>query len=152
MGSLVDTLKRIAENKQRQSPDNERNEINERTQEPMPRFDLVDDLLALYEERAAIRQFDGGYSKPEAERLAWGEVAALWHRQHGERVPAALCAGCGKPISGQAVQLLPHGERAHADGDYRCIRSYGRRWKTAAAEALEAMGVPTPHVTMEDSL
>jgi hypothetical protein len=28
----------------------------------------------LHEERAAIRQFDGGYRRDEAERLAWGEL------------------------------------------------------------------------------
>src|ERR1051325_9482943 len=27
-----------------------------------------------FEERAAIREFDGGYSRAEAERFAWGEL------------------------------------------------------------------------------
>lgn len=31
-------------------------------------------LLDLFEERAAIREFDGGLPRPEAERLAYGEV------------------------------------------------------------------------------
>jgi len=102
------------------------------------------ELRDLYEERAAIRQFDGGYTKDQAERLAWAEVAALWYRLHGERVPAALCAGCGEPISGHAVHLLPHGERAHADGNHACIIAYGRRWRSAAALALSAIGISTP--------
>jgi hypothetical protein len=102
------------------------------------------DLRDRYEERAAIRQFDGGYSKEQAERLAWGEVAGIWYRQHGQRVPAATCAGCGKPISGRPVLLLPHGERAHADDNSRCSVAYGHRWKTAAAAALVVIGIPTP--------
>src|SRR5438105_3635407 len=106
----------------------------------------------LYEERAAIREFDGGYAKAQAERLAWGEVAGIWHRQHGERVPGHTCAGCGKPLNGDAVLLLPHGERAHsaAGDEFKCIIAYGRRWKAAAAVALERIGIPTPPHEIED--
>jgi hypothetical protein len=43
----------------------------------------------LFEERAAHREFDGGYPRCEAERLAWEECLVEWRRQH---------AGQGHPI------------------------------------------------------
>jgi len=43
----------------------------------------------LFEERAAHREFDGGYPRREAERLAWEECLVEWRRQH---------AGQGHPI------------------------------------------------------
>jgi hypothetical protein len=43
----------------------------------------------LFEERAANREFDAGYPRREAERLAWEECLSEWHRQHG---------GQGRPI------------------------------------------------------
>jgi hypothetical protein len=33
-----------------------------------------------FDERAAHREFDGGYSRAEAERLAFGEMILEWHR------------------------------------------------------------------------
>jgi hypothetical protein len=45
----------------------------------------------LFEERAAHREFDGGYPRREAERLAWKECLAEWRRQHaGQSHP--ICA------------------------------------------------------------
>ena len=39
------------------------------------------DLLAVYRERAAIREFDAGFSRPEAERLAAADTSA-WLAGH----------------------------------------------------------------------
>jgi hypothetical protein len=44
--------------------------------------DAVVDWRDWYEERAAIRQFEGGYSREEAERLAKGEAEDRWRRGH----------------------------------------------------------------------
>jgi hypothetical protein len=104
----------------------------------------VGDLWYRYEERAAIRQYDGGESRAVAETMAWQEVAVLWYREHGHRIPAHLCAGCHGPLDGAEVLLLPHGERAHADAGDVCIRLYGGRWKRQAAIALAAIGIPVP--------
>jgi hypothetical protein len=38
----------------------------------------IDNYKELYEERAAIRQFDGGLSQKEAEEKALSEIADLW--------------------------------------------------------------------------
>jgi hypothetical protein len=82
--------------------------------------------------------------------MAWNTVATEWHRLHGERVPSAICAGCGNLLAGAEVLLLPHGEHAHADADYACIAAYGRRWKRAAEIALAHYGIPAPPRDAED--
>jgi len=103
------------------------------------------DLRDRYTERAAICQFDGGQDRARAEARAWNQVAVRWYHRHGTRTSGGLCAGCGKTLGIEGgILLLPHGERAHADGRYACIRRYGRRWKRQAAIALAAIGIPTP--------
>jgi hypothetical protein len=111
-----------------------------------------DDWRGEYNERAAIFEFDGKHTRAEAERMAWHVVASRWYREHGKRVSANLCAGCGKPLSGAPhVLLLPHGERAHSADGYPCILAYGRRWKSAAAKVLSAFGIPSPEATGSDA-
>jgi len=56
-----------------------------------------------YKERAAVRQYNSGYPRAEAELLAWREVETRWQMAHGEQVPRHLCAGCRRPI-GDAVR------------------------------------------------
>ena len=36
-----------------------------------------------FDERAAHREFDGGHSRADAERLAFGEMILEWHRRYG---------------------------------------------------------------------
>jgi len=89
------------------------------------------------EERAALRQYDGRYSRGDAERLAWEELECHWHRLCGERVPRNLCAGCLRPIdTGEALDL-DDGCRVHL----ACVTRYGRRWREAAARALATLGL-----------
>lgn len=97
-----------------------------------------------YEERAAIREFDGRYTRAEAERLAWGELANRWHTEYGERVPAAICAGCRRPI-GQARALdVADGTRVHGTD---CLIEFGKRWRGAATHALVQLGLTPPERT-----
>jgi len=99
----------------------------------------------VFEEVTAIRQFDGGYSRAEAERLAWGELQNRWHMAHGERVPRHLCAGCRRPIIGAAETLdLIDGNRVHDDAAHDCLIRHGTRWRRAATTALVAMGLGPP--------
>jgi hypothetical protein len=124
------------------------------SRQPVPASVLLDaaDLRDRYEERAAICEFDGGRDRARAEARAWKEVANIWHRQHGTRTSGDLCAGCGEALGDEAdVLLLPHGERAHADDGYTCIRAYGRRWKSEAAAALAALGIPSPSAAEIDA-
>lgn len=51
-------------------------------------------------ERAAFMAEGAGstfrafHPEHEAQRLAWGRVINLWHKEHCERAPPHLCAGC----------------------------------------------------------
>jgi hypothetical protein len=64
------------------------------------------DWRDLYEERAAIREFDGGYPRAEAERLAWGELEDHWHRLHGGGRPCGNAPGAASQSAGWRRSLL----------------------------------------------
>jgi hypothetical protein len=84
---------------------------------------------------------------------AWSKVATAWYVAQGTPTPGDLCAGCGRPLDGaEALDLWPHGERAHAGDRYKCTIAYGRRWKAAAARALSAIGIPTPAIIAAELL
>jgi hypothetical protein len=103
----------------------------------------VSNLADLYEERAAIRECDGHYSRAEAESLAWGEVLNRWHMRHGARVPRDLCAGCRGPIGSAKALDMIDGNRVHL-GDPDCLVRHGERWREAATRALLALGLRSP--------
>jgi hypothetical protein len=103
----------------------------------------------LYEERAVIREYDGGCSRAEAERLAWGELQSRWHIENGERVPRDLCAGCRKPIGNARALDLIDGNRVHLDDQNVCLIRHGNRWRAVARRALAALGLRPP-ATGED--
>jgi hypothetical protein len=105
--------------------------------------DTVVDWCGWYEERAAIRQFDGGYTREEAARLAWGEAQDRWHRAHGERTPRDLCAGCRRPIGSAEILDLSDGNRVHF-GDVDCLIRHGQRWRRAAGKGLIDLGLKSP--------
>lgn len=103
------------------------------------------DIRYLYHERAAICEFDAGQDRARAESIAWNHVALHWHHQNSPPTSDDLCAGCREPLDGAPdVVLFPHGERAHADSGFDCIHRYIIRWKREAANALAAIGIPTP--------
>jgi hypothetical protein len=98
----------------------------------------------LYEERSAIRQYDGHYGHAEAEALAWSEVQTRWHMECGERVSRDFCAGCRRPIgTGSALDLID-GSRVHLDNGDSCLIRHGKRWRAAATRALMALGLCPP--------
>ena len=99
----------------------------------------------LYEERAAHRQFDGGYPRVEAELLAWRQIEWRWHLAHRERVPAEVCAGCGQLIRADEALDLIDGVRVHMKG-YCCRMAYEQRWRRAATDALTELGLQPPVV------
>jgi hypothetical protein len=106
--------------------------------------EVAQDWQALFEERAAIRQFDGRYTRAEVEALAWGEIENRWHLQHGERVARDLCAGCHRSLGdAQALDLID-GCRVHDAADHACLIRHGERWRLNATRALIALGVTPP--------
>jgi hypothetical protein len=102
------------------------------------------DWRDLYEERAAIRQYDGRYSRAEAEALAWGAMQTRWHVEHGERVSRDLCAGCRRAIGTEKALDLIDGNRVHIGEDNACLIRHGERWRAAAMRALVALGLRPP--------
>jgi hypothetical protein len=102
------------------------------------------DWRDLYDERSAIRQYDGHYSRAEAEEMAWAEIQNRWQMEHGERVPRDLCAGCRRPISAPAALDLIDGNRVHLDSNTNCLIRHGERWRAAATRALIGLGLCPP--------
>ena len=97
----------------------------------------------LYEERAAHRQFDGGYPRIEAELLAWRDIEWRWHLAYRERASAEVCAGCDQLIQADEALDLIDGARIHMKG-HRCRIAYEQRWRSAAKNALIALGLQPP--------
>jgi hypothetical protein len=102
--------------------------------------DHAEDWCAFLEERAAFREYEGGYSRREAERLAWDELECRWHRVCGDRVSRDQCAGCLRPIDAVEALDLDDGCRVHL----ACVTRYGKRWRETAAEGLATLGLRPP--------
>jgi hypothetical protein len=98
----------------------------------------------LYEERAAIRQFDGGYSRDLAERLAWGEMEWRWHMAHGAPAVLGVCAGCREPIGNKPLISLIDGNVVHDQRGHACLIRFGEYWRGAARASLIALGLNPP--------
>ena len=96
------------------------------------------DWREAFEERAAIRQFDGLYPRPEAEVLAFGEIVNQWHFQHAVITPGK-CAGCGRPADEDVIRLADG-----ADAHLGCVRTYGLKWRRMASESLVGFGLAIP--------
>jgi hypothetical protein len=76
-----------------------------------------------------------------ARRLAQNQAIDAWHRQFG-CAEHSRCAGCGVEIDEPTRLELMHGALVHVSADYECLISYGNRWRSEAALALRAIGVP----------
>jgi hypothetical protein len=100
-----------------------------------------------FAERAAHREFDGGYSRADAERLAFGEMVLEWHRRYGARPDPHRCAGCGDDMPSEGGLALSDGARVHFDAvrGVGCIITYGQKWRGAAVAALRELGFDPPH-------
>jgi len=102
------------------------------------------DLLDFFEERAAIREFEGRRSRDLAERLAYAEIIEAWCARHPQRFIPGICAGCRRPI-GNFELNLPDGTRVHFEGtNYPCLISYGASRKRRAVAALAGLGLMPP--------
>jgi hypothetical protein len=98
-----------------------------------------------YEERVGIRLYDAGYTRHEAERLAYGEIIEQWCERHPLRLQPGSCAGCREPLATGGLEL-PDGARVHweQDQDFRCLIAYGFRRKPRAVEVLALGGLQPP--------
>lgn len=100
--------------------------------------DHPQDWRDAFDERAAIREFEGLYPRAEAETLAFGEIVNAWHFQHAV-ITQGQCAGCGHPADDDVIRLADS-----ADVHIGCVRAYGLKWRRTASEALERMGLTIP--------
>jgi hypothetical protein len=92
----------VAENRGGAAPGEQKHALSASIKSYTP---TAEDWRDLYEERAAIREFDGHYSRAEAERLAWGEVENRWHAEHGECLPRGTCAGARRAMGGAKIMI-----------------------------------------------
>ena len=86
-----------------------------------------------------------GYRRDVAERLAFGEAVEAWCRRHPQPHDPEICAGCGQPLAGEALDL-PDGSRVHWERhrEFACLIAAGLRRKARAVKALAAMGLALP--------
>ena len=101
--------------------------------------------------REALACWGAFHPPEEAAEIAWGEMVNRWHKRHGERVPPGICAGCRRPIGNSAVLPLGGGAGVHT-ATLECIVAYGDHWRSAATEALVAMGLTPPRMQIDPSL
>lgn len=104
----------------------------------------ADEWREFYDERAAIAEFDGGFSREEAEALAHACCVAEWLARHPVTSPGDRCLWCGG-----AGDLLPFLADADADGSAsghawlhrRCWDDWQSARRAEATDALAAMGI-----------
>ena len=105
----------------------------------------TDDWQAFFEERAAIAEFDGGFSHREAEARAFGCCFVEWLNRNPVRSAPSRCCWCGgEEREGNA--LLPIGtERAgHAWMHNRCWQPWRDHRRAQAVDFLRALGIAAP--------
>ncbi|PAP91795.1 hypothetical protein [Mesorhizobium wenxiniae] len=103
-----------------------------------------EDWRALFDERAAIAEFDGGLPRASAEARALACCVAEWLNCNPVRSPSGRCLGCGG--GGHAHdKLLPFGteQTCHAWLHSRCWTAWDASRKAEAVAALSSFGIPT---------
>lgn len=95
----------------------------------------------MFEERAAVREFDGGLSRADAEAAAFGDLAATWRAEN----PLAAndgreCAFCGGP--GPCTPVLAH--QGHAWLHKACWGPMNEARQQDALVAVRVLLGPAP--------
>ncbi len=101
-----------------------------------------DDWRAYFEERSAIREYDGGISSIAAQLLAYGDTVQHWLRLNPPSVDAwQICVHCGQPEgpAGALLSLLSGGR--HVSVHERCWEPWSRYQEARAEEALRRCGI-----------
>jgi hypothetical protein len=102
----------------------------------------AEDWLALFHERAAVLEFDGGLTRSEAEARALEHCLVEWLNRHPLSSQAGHCLWCGNTESaGAAVVPFGVGER-HTWLHPGCWPEWHRRRRADAMAALNAIGIP----------
>jgi hypothetical protein len=99
-------------------------------------------LVALFQERAAIVEFDGGLTRSAAETRAIEHCIVEWLSCHPSSSPPGHCAWCGKS-TGASVVPFGTGNR-HTWLHPHCWPAWYQRRRADAVAALRAFGIPVP--------
>ncbi|MCR6643503.1 MAG: hypothetical protein NVV62_02680 [Terricaulis sp.] len=95
------------------------------------------DWRAYFAERAAIREYDGGVSRPDAEAGALADCVARWRALHPlQAADDGLCAHCGGPGQGGTPVLAAGG---HAWLHRRCWPAMDAACERVARLAVEVL-------------
>jgi hypothetical protein len=101
-----------------------------------------DDWQAHYEERTAIREYDGGFSSIEAQLLAYDDTVQHWLCLHPPPVHARqTCVHCGQPEgpTNALLSLLASGQ--HGSVHEQCWELWSGRRRAQAEEVLRRCGI-----------
>ena len=101
-----------------------------------------DDWRSRFDQRTAIAEHDRGFSRAEAERLAFECCAIEWLNVNPSPSPAGRCSWCGQPDIASAV-VLPFGTEpeTHAWLHAACWPAWHQARRADAIAALRAMGI-----------
>jgi hypothetical protein len=105
----------------------------------------VADWNAFFDERAGIREHDGGLPREQAEALAFDDSVVEWLLRHPVQSSPGLCFGCGRGDEHAGI-VVPFGMEAsghvwlHSD----CWPAWHAARKTEAVAALRTMGIAPP--------
>ena len=105
----------------------------------------VRDWRMYFEERAAIRENDGGLARAEAERRAFDDTVIMWVNRNPVVSTANACVWCGRSDRQDSV-LLPFGAsgagRAWLHSE--CWEPWREHRVKAGVAALKAAGIERP--------
>ena len=106
------------------------------------------DWQALFQERAAIREYEGGFARSEAERLAFDDTVAHWLSAHPPPATSPdRCVHCRATQRTNDVLLPVLAEGGHTWIHDGCWTEWYRFRRQEAVAALETNGLkpPTSH-------
>lgn len=103
------------------------------------------DWLAYFDERAAIREYDGGASRVDAERLAFGDAVAHWMSLHPPSpTPPDSCVHCSEPERRNDVLMPMLADGGHTWIHDSCWTAWDRAQRETAIGCLGSMGLSRP--------
>ena len=115
-----------------------------KARKPAPEQDSwrAKDWKAYYVERAAIRQYDAGMSRREAELRAIEDTIAEWLRRRPIDAEPSACAWCHKQDIGQHdIRVVEYRSGGNLWAHASCWSALRATWTYEADMALHAMGV-----------
>lgn len=99
------------------------------------------DWQAHYDERAAIIEFDGGFSRSEAELRALDCCVTEWLNRNPARSPPGRCLACGDGEACEALVPIGTENAGHVWLHSRCWPGWYAGRRAQAATALGEYGV-----------